>query len=212
MNRSRTPLVIAVVLVLAAVVAVAAVVLSGSGDDDDEASETTTQSATATTGVEVEGAALPAGDGPSDPAIGQPAPTLRGSDYEGAAVDVVPGENGPMMVVFLAHWCPHCNDEMPVLQEWEASGAIPDELELVSVSTAVSAERPNYPPEEWLAEKGWTWPVLADDDELTAADAYGVTGFPFIVFLDADGNVTGRVSGEQPVEQLQALADATVGA
>jgi hypothetical protein len=75
------------------------------------------------------------------------------------------------------------------------------------VSTAVSEERPNYPPDEWLAEKGWDWPVLADDAELTAANAYGVTGFPFFTIVDADGNVAARGSGEYPIEALQALVD-----
>ena len=52
--------------------------------------------------------------------------------------------------------------------------------------------------------------MIADDVEQTAAQAYGVTGYPFLTFIDADGNVVARTSGELPVETLQALADATV--
>ena len=74
-----------------------------------------------------------------------------------------------MMVVFLAHWCPHCNAESRCSSEWAAIGRHPGRPEIVGVSTAVSAERPNYPPDEWLADKGWDWPVLADDAEQTAA-------------------------------------------
>lgn len=140
------------------------------------------------------------------------APPLVGQDYEGNAVEVVPGTDGPLMLVFLAHWCPHCNEEIPVLQQWEAEGGVPDGLQIVGVSTAVAADRPNYPPGEWLVEKGWEWPVLADDGELTAANAYGLTAFPFLTFIDADGNVTARASGELPITELQALADATVAA
>ena len=115
-----------------------------------------------------------------------------------------------MMIVFLAHWCPHCNDEIPVLLEWRDSGEIPAELQIFGVSTAVSDERPNYPPGEWLQEKGWEWPVLADDAELTAANTYGVTGFPYFVIVDADGNVTARGSGEIPIEELDALVDEAI--
>ena len=212
--RSRTPLVIAIVLAVVAVVAIAAVALTGGDGDDGDAASTVPASAggSGAAAVVVEGTPLPPGEGSSDPAIGTAAPALRGSDYAGAEVAIEPGSDGAMMLVFLAHWCPHCNDEIPVLQEWDAAGDIPDDLQVVGVSTAADAARPNYPPAEWLAEKRWAWPVLADDDELTAADAYGLTGFPFIVFLDADGNVTARVSGEQPIENLQALADATVAA
>jgi len=125
-------------------------------------------------------------------------------------VDIDPGTGGPMMVVFLAHWCPHCNDEIPVLLEWRDSGRIPADLQVFGVSTAVSEERPNYPPDEWLVEKGWDWPVLADDAQLTAANAYGVTGFPYFAIVDADGKVAARGSAEHPIEALQALVDAVV--
>ena len=37
---------------------------------------------------------------------------------------------------------------------------------------------------------------MADDAEGTAAAAYGLQGFPFLVLVDADGNVTMRTSGE----------------
>jgi thiol-disulfide isomerase/thioredoxin len=115
-----------------------------------------------------------------------------------------------MMVVVLAHWCPHCNNEVPVLLEWEAQGGVPVDLQIVGISTAASADRPNFPPGEWLATNGWDWPVLADDAEQTAARAYGVTAYPFITFIDASGNVVARTTGEIPIADLQELADATV--
>jgi thiol-disulfide isomerase/thioredoxin len=212
-KRSRTPLVVAIVLVVAAGVAIAAVLATRGGDDDDSASTAPPPAAGSGSvpgeiAVTVEGAALPPLEDPAnDAAIGSPAPALRGTDYQGNAVDIAPGSGGPMMIVFLAHWCPHCNNEIPVLLEWRDSGQMPDDLQVVGVSTAADEARPNYPPDEWLVEKGWDWPVLADDAELTAANAYGVTGFPFFTIVDADGNVAVRGSGEYPIEALQALVD-----
>ena len=139
------------------------------------------------------------------------APPLVGQDYAGNEVEFVPGEDGPLMVVFLAHWCPHCNAEIPVLQQWEASGEIPDDLTIVGVSTAAREDAPNYPPDEWLETMGWEWPVIADDDG-TLAETYGVNAFPYMVFVGDDGAVTATVSGEQPISELQTLADAAVGA
>jgi thiol-disulfide isomerase/thioredoxin len=159
--------------------------------------------------VEVTGDNLaPLEDPTNDPAIGVAAPTLSGTNYAGEPVELRPGSDGPTMVVFLAHWCPHCNDEIPVLNEWRDSGAIPENLRIVGVSTAVSDERPNFPPGEWLVEKDWQWDVIADGSDARAMDAYGVTGFPFFVMLDADGNVVARGSGEQPIEVLEQLAAA----
>jgi thiol-disulfide isomerase/thioredoxin len=217
MNRSRTPLIIAIVLVVVAVVAIAAVVVTGGGDDEDSASTVPPPASGSGSipedeiSVTVEGTALPPLEDPAnDAAVGRPAPALRGTDYSGNAVDITPGTGGPMMIVFLAHWCPHCNDEIPVLLEWRDSGAIPDDLQIFGVSTAVDPGRPNYPPGEWLVEKGWDWPVLADDAEFDAANAYGVTGFPFFTIVDADGNVAVRGSGEFPIDQLDALVDSVV--
>ena len=94
-----------------------------------------------------------------------------------------------MMIVVMAHWCPHCNDEVPKLVEWGESGDVPDGLQVVGISTAAREDAPNFPPASWLADDmGWEWPVLADDEEQTAARAVGTTGYPFIMFVDADGN------------------------
>ena len=57
------------------------------------------------------------------------------------------------MYVFLAHWCPHCNDEIPELIALDENGDIPENLAIVGISTAVAPDRDNYPPSEWLADR-----------------------------------------------------------
>jgi thiol-disulfide isomerase/thioredoxin len=148
-----------------------------------------------------------------DTALCEPAPVVAGYDYDGNAVTIDPASDGPTMVVLLAHWCPHCNNEIPVLNEWRDSGEIPDGLNIVGVSTGVSSDAPNYPPDEWLVEKDWQWPVLVDDsppdDEspAPAMGAYGGTSYPTMVLIDGDGLVRQRLSGEVPTEVLAPLVD-----
>ena len=230
-TRSRTPVVIGAVLALVAILAVAAVVLSGGGDDEETAVVTPTDGAPAgsATGdgggassgavdplaavVTVEGTALVPLENPGDDgAVGAVPPTVRGTDYDGRPVEIVPGAGGrPQLVVVVAHWCPHCNAEVPQLVEWRDSGEIPDNLDIVAISTAASPDRPNYPPGEWLAGEDWQWPVLADDtpsDPQTppsALAAYGVSGYPFFTLLDADGRVVARRAGEVPIDELAEL-------
>jgi thiol-disulfide isomerase/thioredoxin len=120
------------------------------------------------------------------------------------------------MVVFLAHWCPHCNAEIPVLLEWQEAGRIPDDLAIVGVSTGVNEAAPNYPPDEWLTDMGWPWPVLADSPPTnesagTAADAYGVNAYPFFTIVDDDGTVLLRGSGEKSLDELDALVSEALG-
>ena len=160
--------------------------------------------------VVIEGTALESlGDEAIDPMLGQVAPTLNGATFDGSGVSVTPGDGQAYMIVFLAHWCPHCNREVPRLIEWQASGAVPSELQVVGVSTAVASDRPNYPPSQWVVDQGWTWPILADSSSREAAEAYGVSGFPFFVIVGADGTVKARVSGEVEIPALtQIVSDA----
>lgn len=42
--------------------------------------------------------------------------------------------------------------------------------------------------------------MLVDDAANSVADSYGLSHFPFTVFVDASGQVVGRVTGAIPVE------------
>jgi cytochrome c biogenesis protein CcmG/thiol:disulfide interchange protein DsbE len=156
--------------------------------------------------VRVNGQALdPLGSTGADLSVGANAPEVTGSGFDGTPISVTPGDGTPYMLVFLAHWCPHCNAEVPRLVEWNASGMVPDGLRVIGISTAVAADRPNYPPSKWIVEKEWPFEVMADSTEMDAAGAYGVDGFPFFVVVGADGQVKVRASGEQGIEVIDRL-------
>ena len=104
--------------------------------------------------------------------------------------------------MFAAHWCPHCQKEIPEIQAWLDDGGLPEGVELYLVSTAVQADQNNYPPSDWLSGVGWSEPVLLDNADQAAGNSWGLTGFPYMVFLDADGKVVQRASGELPIEQF----------
>jgi hypothetical protein len=48
---------------------------------------------------------------------------------------------------------------------------------------------------------------VVDDRTNTVASAYGLTFFPFTVFVDADGVVLGRLSGAIGIEEILNIAD-----
>ena len=169
-----------------------------------------TSSAAETQPVTIDGAALPAPvETGEDPAVGMQAPTLHGFQFDGTPIDVAPGGR-PKMLVFLAHWCPHCNREIPVLQSWAAAGGVPAGLDIIGVSTAVNAQHDNYPPSKWIEDKAWTWPALADSAASDAAIAYGVGAFPTFVIVGADGTVKVRSSGELAVADLDSIVSQAV--
>ena len=159
-----------------------------------------------------ETALAPLPDAGADPAVGQAMPTLTGTSLDGTPL-TVPASGRPTLVLFVAHWCPHCQAEVPVVQDWVDEGRLPEGVDLVTVSTAVDARRGNHPPAEWLASEGWTAPVLADDAQSSGAEAAGLTAFPYFVAVDADGTVAARASGELTSTQLdQITAELTASA
>ncbi len=140
-----------------------------------------------------------------DPAIGATAPTLEGSTFTGEPITIGGAGDQPTLVVFVAHWCPHCQAEVPRLVEWKADGTIPEDIRLVAVATSTEAAQPNYPPQDWLEGEDWPGDVMADSEDDTAAGAYGVSGFPFFVALNADGTVAERGSGELDQAGIESL-------
>lgn len=142
-----------------------------------------------------------------DPSVGAQAPILEGRTFEDEAITIDPGD-GPMVVLFLAHWCGHCQAEVPRVQAWLDENGTPDGVELVSVSTAADRTGGNYPPAAWLEDEGWTVPVMVDDEDGTAAGAYGLSGFPFFVAIGPDGEVVERLSGELSTDELEDLIEA----
>lgn len=142
-------------------------------------------------------------DPASDPAVGQAAPRAVGAGFDGSEVRIEPtGE--PTVVVFVAHWCPSCQAEVPRIVQLAAAGGT-EGVRLVGVATANDPLRPNYPASEWLDREGWPAPVLVDDKASSLATAYGLSAYPFFAVLDGDGNVLFRVTGELDPASLELL-------
>jgi thiol-disulfide isomerase/thioredoxin len=158
----------------------------------------------------ITGAPLPTFEGPEgDAAVGTPIPSVEGSDFTGKSVSVSP-DGRPKVIVFLAHWCPHCQAAVPLIQTWVSGGGVPEGVDLVSVATGIDPTRPNYPPDAWLQREGWTVPVIADPTN-SVAGAYGLPAYPFWVFVDADGNVAARAVGEIAIPDLEAAIGRLTG-
>jgi len=68
----------------------------------------------------------------------------------------------------------------------------------------------NYPPSTWLKDARWPVTTMADDVNSSAGKAFGLTRYPYFVFVDAAGTVRSRVAGEQTVDSLRRDALATL--
>lgn len=165
--------------------------------------------ATQTAAVTITGQPLPTypGQGSTDPGVGTTIPDLSGTTLAGDAIEIT-DDGKAKVLLFAAHWCPHCQKEIPLLAPDLRENPLPANVDMYTVSTSVNADAPNYPPSDWFENEQWPTPVIADDESNTAAQAYGLDGFPYFVFVNSDNTVAARTSGEIPVEQFRAYVDA----
>jgi peroxiredoxin len=142
----------------------------------------------------------------ADMARGRRAPEVTGPSLTGEEVTIgAPGR--AQVVVFLAHWCPHCQAEVPRVVEHLGESPLPDDVDLFGVATSTAQNRPNYPPSEWLEREGWTFPTL-DDADNTVQGLFGLTSFPFFAAIDEDGVIVARGSGELTTDEFDQLVEA----
>jgi thiol-disulfide isomerase/thioredoxin len=179
------------------VIGVAAVIAVAGGSDGGGAPATAHETANVT----VDGKQLPVYTASGrDAAVGATIPTLHGMSFDGSPVIIAP--NGkPQAIVFLWHACPHCQAEVPRLVTLAKQGKL-DGVDVTAVTTQTSPDYPNYPPSAWLEREQWPYPVMADSQTETAARAYGISAFPYFVFVDAQGRVVGRATGEIAPDSL----------
>lgn len=164
-----------------------------------------------TAAVEIDGAGLTVmpegvniGTAANDPAVGLTAPSLTATDFEGKEITI--GADGrPKAVYFLAHWCPHCQAEVGLVQELIDNGGLPDGLDLYAVSTAVDEGRGNYPPQSWLLDEGFEPITVRDDGASSAFTAFGGSGFPYVVYLDGENRLLARSAGQLDAETITNL-------
>ena len=194
--KSKNKLVIILGVVAAVVVAGLVAVFTVRGDEPDAVQVTVT------------GEPIPvmAGNAPvgQDIAFGWDAPLISGSDWKGNPVTIDPSDGRPKLIVFLAHWCPHCQAEVPEVQAWLNETGGSSAVDLYGVATSINRSRPNWPPGDWLEREGWTSPTIMDKNN-RASIAYGLSAFPYWVALNSEGKVVFRIARGIGIEGLLSL-------
>ncbi len=154
----------------------------------------------------VSGPSLPTYDATTaDPAVGQTIPNVNGAGRAGEQIRIDAEDGRAKVLLFITHWCSHCQAEVPRIQEWLNGGGTTGNVDLYAISTGADPGRPNYPPEAWLDREGWTVPTVVDDGRSSVGQAFGLSAFPYWVFVDTDGSVALRAVGELSIADLEAI-------
>jgi hypothetical protein len=196
MKRSPRLVAIGIGIVAVLAIAVAAVLSTSSGQTDPSVNQSQP--------VTVTGDTLPRyPDSGADPAIGLPAPQISGLSFDGTPVAIT-DDGQPKIIAVVAHWCSHCQNDIEQLTSYIRDNGMPPLVEFYTVSTGADPAYGNWPPSKWLED--WPVPTIADSSTSQAAQALGVSAFPFFVFITADGNVDFRFPGEVDPDVLYQAA------
>jgi hypothetical protein len=155
--------------------------------------------------VSVSGTALtPKPDSGADPMVGTVVPSVTGQQFDGKQL-TISADGKPQIIMVVAHWCSHCQAEVPRVQKWLDKDGMPADVELVTVATSNDPAKGNFPAADWLRREKWSVPTIVDDKQGQAGAALGVSGFPYFIVTDAQGKVVYRTSGEITEDQWNAL-------
>ena len=118
------------------------------------------------------------------PKVGEPAPEVRLADFKGEEVSLQEDFRGEdTLVLFWNPGCGFCQQMLPDIKEWEAtSPAGTPRLLVVSAGS-----------EEANKEMGLASPVLLDQ-QFAVGRAFGASGTPSAVLVDAEGKVASEVT------------------
>ena len=140
--------------------------------------------------------------GQPDAALGMVLGEVAGIEYyTETEMTVNPADGTARAWLIWAHWCPHCQRELPPLSDWYGENAdqYPN-VELISVTSSIDPARGN-PLEPYLDELQLPFPVIVDPD-LTLAEQFGLSAYPFWVFTAGDGSTLLRIAGFLEIDQV----------
>ena len=119
--------------------------------------------------------------------VGEDAPEVKLPNLEGHTVELADFRGEDTLVLFWNPGCGFCQQMLPDLKKWE-SGAPEDAPRFVVVSAGS---------EEANKEMGLTSPVLLDQ-QFAVGRAFGASGTPSAVLVDAEGKVASEVAVGAP--------------
>jgi thiol-disulfide isomerase/thioredoxin len=135
--------------------------------------------------------------------VGQRAPSFTAETVGGGSVSVGDGSAPATMLVFFASWCPHCQNEAPVISELESQY---DGLQLVMVGID-SQDNPEKV-QQFVERYDIESPAVYQP---SLGSEYGVSGYPTVYVLDQNNEVIGAHSGEAPREVYEGWIEEALG-
>jgi len=131
-----------------------------------------------------------AADLPAIPLPGHPAPDFALQSLDGQTLHLSDLHGQAVVLNFWASWCPPCRAEMPELEQ-----AYQDNQSGGLVVLGVNQGEQQPVAADFVQQFGLTFPVVLDQD-LLASRTYKVNSLPTTFFIDRNGIIRERVTGQ----------------
>ncbi len=151
----------------------------------------------------------PAGAGDSSPGIhpGDLARDFEALNLEDVRVRLSDLRGQPLVINFWATWCTSCLAEMPVLEQQRREREA-ESLQILAVNVGEDRKTARA----FIEELELFDFIIALDPDLTVADAYGVRGLPYSLFIDSAGVIQAEYRGQLDDETMQRYVQAAIEA
>ncbi len=134
----------------------------------------------------------------ASPVAGATAPDFNVVAKDGSTLTRAQILGKPTLLVFFASWCPHCNNEAPLIKEIAAKN--PD-VQVVMIGVG-DRETPSdiY---DFQQKHDLPFPTYQDGGK--AAAAYGIASYPTIMSVDKGGVIRDVQTGEKSTTELNSM-------
>ena len=127
----------------------------------------------------------------------EPVPTLTLETLDGASIDLEARDGELLLVNFWATWCAPCREEIPDLK------SLHTDFENLTV-IGVALDRKGREVVKPFAQKlEINYPIVIDKSGAAEAEFGPIPGLPTTVLVTPDGQVTKRVVGIFPTEEMR---------
>lgn len=131
---------------------------------------------------------------------GTQAPDFTAETVNGEEVSLNGGGQDATMLVFFATWCPHCQNEAPIISDMESEY---EDLRILMIGIDQAQGDNPQKVSEFVDEYDISSPAIY---EPALGAEYQVSGYPTVYFVDGNGQIVAANSGEAPREVYEGWA------
>lgn len=101
----------------------------------------------------------------------------------------------PTLLVFWAPWCPHCQKELPILEQIWQDPKTKEKINIIAVRVFYKSSKPTI-----INDDDFSFPIILAGQAI--GEEYNISAVPTLIFVDKDFKIRERTEGALSKEEL----------